>query len=183
MESIMRKSYLIVLLAIAVLGLAASGFAKAKADGNVFCVDDKGQKYFICPVLGNQGIVNDKTEYSDYEGMRYYFCCPGCKPKFDSEPKKYVSAFHLPGNVIKVADSKMTFICPVSGEEGVVSADTKYADYQGKRYYFCCPNCPPKFEKEPATYLKTLDKKMSEACGDHGSDKCKSCSGHGKMGM
>ena len=28
---------------------------------------------------------------SEYEGKKYYFCAPGCKKTFDSEPKKYTS--------------------------------------------------------------------------------------------
>jgi Cu+-exporting ATPase len=27
---------------------------------------------------------------SDYQGKRYYFCSPGCKVKFDEEPKQYL---------------------------------------------------------------------------------------------
>jgi YHS domain-containing protein len=28
---------------------------------------------------------------SDYKGKKYYFCAPGCKKTFDSEPEKYIS--------------------------------------------------------------------------------------------
>jgi YHS domain-containing protein len=27
--------------------------------------------------------------YSEYEGKTYYFCCPGCKQKFDLDPADY----------------------------------------------------------------------------------------------
>ncbi len=26
---------------------------------------------------------------SEYKGQTYYFCAPGCKTKFDADPKKY----------------------------------------------------------------------------------------------
>jgi len=26
---------------------------------------------------------------SDYKGKKYYFCAPGCKKKFDTDPAKY----------------------------------------------------------------------------------------------
>jgi Cu+-exporting ATPase len=26
---------------------------------------------------------------STYEGRTYYFCCPGCKARFDAEPAAY----------------------------------------------------------------------------------------------
>jgi YHS domain-containing protein len=40
-----------------------------------------------CPVMGGD---IDKKEYVDYKGRRVYFCCAGCKEKFDKEPEKYL---------------------------------------------------------------------------------------------
>lgn len=35
--------------------------------------------------------VDEKTAKlkSEYKGRTYYFCAPGCKKKFDSDPGKY----------------------------------------------------------------------------------------------
>jgi len=35
--------------------------------------------------------VDEKTAKwkSDFKGKTYYFCAPGCKKKFDSDPEKY----------------------------------------------------------------------------------------------
>jgi YHS domain-containing protein len=35
--------------------------------------------------------VDEKTAKwkSNYNGKEYYFCAPGCKKKFDSDPEKY----------------------------------------------------------------------------------------------
>ena len=43
--------------------------------------------------------------------------------------------------------------CPVMG--GKIDK-TIYADYQGKRVYFCCKGCEPEFEQDPEKYLKVL---------------------------
>lgn len=44
--------------------------------------------------------------------------------------------------------------CPVMGGK----IDKKvYADYDGKRVYFCCAGCPEQFNKEPDKYLKNLE--------------------------
>lgn len=44
--------------------------------------------------------------------------------------------------------------CPVMGGK----IDKKvYADYDGKRVYFCCAGCIPQFKKDPGTYLKKLE--------------------------
>jgi YHS domain-containing protein len=29
------------------------------------------------------------TLVSEYKGKKYYFCAPGCKARFDSEPEKH----------------------------------------------------------------------------------------------
>ena len=47
--------------------------------------------------------------------------------------------------------------CPVMGNKvdaAKAGANPKlYADYQGKRYLFCCSDCKPEFEKEPAKFI------------------------------
>jgi YHS domain-containing protein len=34
-----------------------------------------------------------------------------------------------------------------------------FADYRGKRVYFCCGGCPAVFAKDPAKYVKALEDK------------------------
>ena len=41
-----------------------------------------------CPVMG--GTIN-KELYTEYKGKKVYFCCAGCKPKFEAEPEKYIT--------------------------------------------------------------------------------------------
>jgi len=44
----------------------------------------------VCPVMGHK-IASVKTAaHSTYQGKTYYFCCAGCKPKFDKSPAKYI---------------------------------------------------------------------------------------------
>ena len=42
--------------------------------------------------------------------------------------------------------------CPVSGDTFQVDSDTQFATYNGRVYAFCCPDCKPDFEKNPAKY-------------------------------
>lgn len=51
------------------------------------------------------------------------------------------------------ADSKPQTTCPVLG--GNVDKNV-YADYQGKRIYFCCSGCDAEFKKDPEKYMKKL---------------------------
>ncbi len=41
-----------------------------------------------CPIMGNP--IN-KNLYAEYKGKKVYFCCAGCKPIFEADPKKYVT--------------------------------------------------------------------------------------------
>ena len=54
------------------------------------------------------------------------------------------------------AAPKMT--CAVTHEKLDVAKATKdhmYADYKGRRYFFCCEGCPQTFKKDPAKYAKS----------------------------
>lgn len=42
----------------------------------------------ICPVMG--GAIN-KDIFTEYKGKKIYFCCPGCKEKFEESPEQYVA--------------------------------------------------------------------------------------------
>lgn len=42
-----------------------------------------------CPVSGESFKKSEFTESIDYNGKTYYFCCAGCKDKFEKDPEKY----------------------------------------------------------------------------------------------
>jgi len=41
----------------------------------------------ICKMEVNE---KDAKYTSDYKGIKYYFCAPGCKKMFDADPQKYL---------------------------------------------------------------------------------------------
>jgi YHS domain-containing protein len=43
----------------------------------------------VCPVSGETFNKSENTESIEYEGKTYYFCCAGCKEKFEQDPEKY----------------------------------------------------------------------------------------------
>jgi YHS domain-containing protein len=51
------------------------------------------------------------------------------------------------------AEAKPQTVCPVLG--GNIDKQV-YADYQGKRIYFCCKGCDAQFKKNPEKYMKKL---------------------------
>jgi YHS domain-containing protein len=42
--------------------------------------------------------------------------------------------------------------CSVSGDIFKVGPETQFATYDGRVYAFCCPDCKPDFDKDPAKY-------------------------------
>jgi YHS domain-containing protein len=42
----------------------------------------------------------------------------------------------------------------VSGDEFTVKPSTTQIVYEGKRYAFCCPDCLPEFNKNPAKFAQ-----------------------------
>jgi YHS domain-containing protein len=58
--------------------------------------------------------------------------------------------WNMPGIVYAESQTK----CPVMGGK----IDEKiYADYQGKRIYFCCTGCLEEFNKDPEKYMKKME--------------------------
>ena len=43
------------------------------------------------PVCGMEVDEKEAAGKSEYKGVTYYFCSPGCKTGFDENPEKYLS--------------------------------------------------------------------------------------------
>ena len=50
-----------------------------------------------CPVMG--GKIN-KEVFTDYNGKRVYFCCPGCDKPFLADPEKYLEKMRKNPNAL-----------------------------------------------------------------------------------
>ena len=42
-----------------------------------------------CPVSGEEFIVDATSPKTEHDGKTYFFCCSGCKKKFEAEPAKF----------------------------------------------------------------------------------------------
>lgn len=58
----------------------------------------------------------------------------------------------------KAPKTQTTISCAVMPDDKVdIAKATKghmYADYKGRRYFFCCAGCPDAFKKDPAKFAK-----------------------------
>lgn len=132
-------------------------YAQKKAgEGQMPAHEENGT--VVDPICGMKMKKSDAAATYEYKGKTYYFCMEGCLEKFKKDPEKYV----------KNAEEIVT--CPVSGEKVKKSQAAGSYEYNGKTYYFCCPNCKEKFMKDPEKYVK---KKGDGETAPHGS--CAAC--------
>lgn len=107
-----------------------------------------------CPVMG--GAI-DSSLYTDIQGQRVYHCCPMCSSKFKADPDKYFKKAAEQG----VLFENIQTTCPVSGEE--LEDKSVYADFEGRRIYFCCKKCRGTFNEDPQKVLKMMDGKKEKS--------------------
>jgi len=78
----------------------------------------------------------------------------------------YAGPNHTTGKKAHATAAKNTapIICPVTGTK-IASAAKAYAKetYKGKTYYFCCPECKPRFDKNRDGIIKNAKKGKYEA--------------------
>lgn len=100
----------------------------------------------LCPVMG--GAI-DSTMYTEYQGQRIYFCCPGCAGTFLDDPESY---FEQAAKDSILFENVQT-LCPVMDRP----IDREhFLWFMGRGIYFCCPGCVDTFLAEPGTYLEKI---------------------------
>lgn len=119
------------LLSMAVLVAFVAGFAVRAADEKKF--DAK------CVVAGDQAAKQDKA--ADYKGGKVYFCCDGCKGKFEKDPAKF--AVKANAQLISTGQAKQ-IKCPIAGTP---CKEDKFTTVSGVKVHFCCDGCKGKVEK------------------------------------
>lgn len=76
-------------------GTASQGSPEVEAGHRENLIVDGGDDMTTCPVMvGNpvsKKAAEEKGLFRDYDGQRYWLCCPGCGPTFDSDPAKYAA--------------------------------------------------------------------------------------------
>ena len=81
-----------------------------------------------------------------HAGSTYYFCCAGCRTKFEADPERYLAKVAAPVSAAKARD-------PVCGMSVDPATAKHRAEHAGQTFYFCSPGCRTKFESDPARYL------------------------------
>jgi YHS domain-containing protein len=101
-----------------------------------------------CPIMGKPAKADVMGEL---DGVRVHYCCPGCDKKVKKDPAAAYAKLGY-GYLPSVVDLRNR-ACPVSGKP---AKDEVFADADGVRVHFCCPNCPKAFAKDPAAVFAKL---------------------------
>ena len=75
---------------------------------------------------------------SVYKDQTYFFCCNGCKTKFEAEPEKYLAPVKDP-------------VCGMTVEPGRARYSARH---DKKPYFFCSSSCETKFKADPGRYVE-----------------------------
>jgi Fe-S oxidoreductase len=96
------------------------------------------------------GKIN-KAQFVDHEGQRIYICCAGCSGALKKDPAKYIKKMAENGE----KPATLQTVCPVMG--GKINK-AQFVDHEGKRIYICCAGCSGALKKDPAKYIKKMEK-------------------------
>ncbi len=110
----------------------------------------------VDPVCGMAVDPQTAKHKATHKGRPYFFCCSGCKAKFEADPGRYLKKDDksAPCSCLAREVEEDAVTDPVCGM--TVSPHTaKYrADYGGRPTYFCSAGCKVKFQTNPKRYLE-----------------------------
>jgi len=123
-----RRSHVVYLLTCCVAVNVAVAMAEPPAAQDV-------ERSRVC-MLKDEVEPQAGTAY-EYEGKKYYLCCPMCVTTFKQEPARYSKAHD-----------------PVSGQ-AVDKATAPILAYKSKAYFFASEESRAAFAKEPEHYVRS----------------------------
>jgi YHS domain-containing protein len=122
-----------------------------------------------CPIGGKK--IDGKT-FTDFQGVRVHFCCPGCDKKFQKDPASGLAKLGLKVTkgakgkpVVDLANAK----CPIMGG---TAKDNVVKEIAGVHVHYCCPGCDRKLQQAPAKGLAKLGYRYIPAIVDLQNKSC-----------
>jgi YHS domain-containing protein len=110
-----------------------------------------------CPLTGNE--IRNRGFFVDYEGQRFYVCCPACLPEARSNPERIAMDLFAAG----VQLENVQAVDPVTGEK--LEGKKFFHQLYNKRIYVNDEKDVAKVAADPAKYLDVLEgRKLQERC-------------------
>jgi len=119
------------------------------------------------PVCGMTVDPASAAAFFEHEGVKYYFCCNGCRAKFQADPAKYLGT---------LAAATQTAAAPVTDPVCGMKVEPRSAagmhEHRGVKYYFCSKHCLAQFKADPAKYLAKAGPAAAPAVPKGGQYTC-----------
>ncbi len=159
-RNIIQSFFVLVIMTMILLVSCSAEAEKIKVDKDVIGTQA------LCPVTGDMFTITESTPVIQYKGVKYSMCCPGCDTEFMKDPEKYIEKMHQ--NKPAKTDLEEDVIgkeavCLVTGDTFTIHESTPVVEYEGKKYYFCCPGCDTEFLKDPEKYIKNEPEKEKQS--------------------
>jgi Cu+-exporting ATPase len=119
------------------------------------------------PVCGMQVDRATAKHVGTHDGQTFYFCCAGCRTKFEAAPASYLAApgaraaagSCCAGTMAAATDHTVATHLhavkdPVCGMTVDPHAAKRHVEHAGQTYYFCGQRCSDKFMAEPLAWLE-----------------------------
>jgi YHS domain-containing protein len=115
-----------------------------------------------CIVSGSKlGSMGKPINYV-YNNRLVRFCCGGCKPKLEADPKAYFRKLDQ-----KIIEQQIKTYpldtCVVSDAKLGSMGDPVNYIYENRLVRFCCADCIETFESNPAAHMDKIDKAYADA--------------------
>lgn len=134
-------------------------------------------EFLFDPVSHQRLIATDAKAESVYRGIVYRFSSEANQAEFAANPELYA-----------LSPDRESLFCPVMKKaSATISASAGYADFEGVRYYFCCPGCDATFAQNPGKYAKSVSKHIRKAGGSGAKASpsfvptCAGCAGEARL--
>lgn len=103
--------------------------------------DEASELTCKCPVAGKKLTVSNASASADYKDATVYFCCGGCKAKFESDTKKFATKANK--QLVATKQAKQVK-CPIAGRP--VNKD-KVVTIDDVKVNVCCGGCKGKVDR------------------------------------
>jgi Cu+-exporting ATPase len=100
----------------------------------------------VCGMTVNPATAGHSATHA---GETYYFCCGGCRTKFEADPGRYLAP-HPAASASAAAATAKDPVCGMSVDPHTAKHTALHA---GRPYYFCSERCRERFVADPGKYL------------------------------
>ena len=101
--------------------------------------------FAVDPICGMTVPAEPSTPHVQRDGETVYFCCEGCKAKYEAGADTAPAATSAPA---PAATGPAMAVDPICGMTVVAEDATPHVDHDGETIYFCCDGCKKKFQQE-----------------------------------